>query len=364
MEGQLQEFTSEHSRLLELKNAPKQLELEAERLRATLQAQEARLRRLDEQVALAEVEENGEHSEVKKLETTVRQLQAQIESQACTKKDIERLRCERGHLSEMLKDLRSDTERVEQEVWELGIQETKLIEAIDRASRRVNEAIEPRGGLFSGIDTTGQDLSVHLDLSEPTEALPMKDFADARMTVQTITATHIEALPREEAAFNEVRDEQRIAQEELSEKDQECCSLKVRLEQLAKRREEYRVCCASQLDDAQRAAEAAEDAANALLMGPSTTLRDSAEVDKLRLKLVELRATCASDKAEFEEQLSWEENRGIEYRNFVLKEMGSVVKMMDALKDELGAALNEDVSDSPDVKVPHPWRSTPCTGTQ
>lgn len=55
-------------------------------------------------------------------------LAEQVESQAYSKRDIERLHAERAHLRQLFKDLKAEGERADEEVWELGMQEPGALE--------------------------------------------------------------------------------------------------------------------------------------------------------------------------------------------------------------------------------------------
>merc|ERR1711871_140566 len=122
MDTQLQEFQSEHNRLLEIQAAPRQLEIEADRLRGVIQSQDARAQRAEEETVVVEAEDASVMADVETLEQKQKELQEQVESQAYSKRDIERLKYERNHLRRMLEDLKADAEKTEQGVWELGIE--------------------------------------------------------------------------------------------------------------------------------------------------------------------------------------------------------------------------------------------------
>jgi len=166
MDTQVHEFRSEHQRLLETQAAPAQLEIEADRLRSAIQSDDQRAHRVDEEAALVEAEETTIKLDIEALDAKNRNLQEQVESQAYSKKDIERLKCERAHLRRMLQDLKSDAEKAEQYVWELGIEESRLEESISRTVRFVNDKAEAVEGVVAEVDgPSGQELIDHVDLS-------------------------------------------------------------------------------------------------------------------------------------------------------------------------------------------------------
>lgn len=341
MEQQLEDFRSEHDRLLELQKSPVQLEVDADRLRGEIQAQELRVQRIEEEIALADAEERKNLLEIDELQVSIRQLSEQVDSQAYSKKDIERLKCERGHLRQVLQDLRTDTEKAEQGVWELGMQESSRAENIGRLVRRINESVESLDRALTGEAV--QDLLVRVDFNESTDALALQDFDDLRKSAHAIIAAHVDTTRTEEAAYHSVLEEQRIVQEELSEKERVCRRHKVRLEQLTRMREEYRVWSAAQLDDAQRTAESTEDAVHEVsLGGKAQSLRDAAEVDKLRMTKEEERAQFASEKTELQELILRDQERFEEKKHLFHEELKSFVKAQELLRQEVEVALREE----------------------
>lgn len=343
METQLQEFRSEHERLLETQAAPKQLEIEADCLRAGIQTQEARAQRAEEEVVEVEAEGQGVLSDLELLQGNQKTLQDQVESQAYSKKDIERLKCERAHLRRMVEDLKRDAERAEQHVWELGIEESRLEEAIDRNARFVNDKAETMEDAMAAVNgPVGQELLVNVDLSEPTDALAALDFGALGARMEKAAEAHGEATRTEEASVHEVSDEQRAVQEELNEKDRETRRLKIRLEQLTRIREEYRVWSDAELDDARVCAEACEDAVRAAsICTVAPTQSEKAEVDELRLKLVELRSQLAGDRVLMEQQhLRSQEAREL-HQQHVQKELRAGLESMDMLREDVERRVEE-----------------------
>jgi SMC interacting uncharacterized protein involved in chromosome segregation len=351
METQLQEFRSEHERLLQTQAAPRDLEVEADRLRTAIQAQDAKAQRLEEEAVSLEAEHRAQLDEVDSLEQKSNQLQEQVESQAYSKKDIERLKCERAHLRRMLEDLKMDAEKAEQGVWELGIEESRLEEAISRTVRFVNDAAEAnRSVLGSEVEVSetgetglsGQDLLIDVDLSKSTDALSGLDFNDLAARVQRAIAAHGEATRREEATVHEVLEEQRVVQEELSEKDRECRRLKERLEQLTRRREELRVWSESQLDEARRTVEATEDAVRAASIGTAApSLRDAAEVDELRLRLSELHTRREGERVYMEEQIRRAQEARDQNQANVQKEMQSTLEALEKIREDVEKKVSD-----------------------
>jgi SMC interacting uncharacterized protein involved in chromosome segregation len=277
------------------------------------------------------------------LQTTLQHLTEQVEGQAYSKKDIERLKYERQHLRKVLQDLRADGEKAEQDVWELGMRESSRAEVIGRLVRQVNDFVESlEHALTKEAGSRAQDLLLHVDLGEPTDSLAALDFEELHFSAQASASAHAEAAHLEEGALHKILDEQRVIQEELSEKERERHRLQMRLEQLQRVREDYRLWSAEQLDDAQRTAEATEDSVHAVSIGSSApSLRDAAEVDKLRLELSALRTQGESKKLRLQEQIRREEERFQDHRQHVIRELDAFVKVTEKLCGDLEAMVEE-----------------------
>jgi len=339
MEGQLYEFRSEHDRLLETQAAPKRLEIEADRLRGATQVQEARGKRLEEETVEIEAEERTALSEIEALQVQAQQLQEQIDQQAYSKQDVQRLKCERAHLRRMLEDLKSDFEKAEQGDWELGIEESRLEESISRTARVINDKIETVDSAMTLDDVSNEEdleLLVRVDLSEPTDVLGSIDFKAQTKNVAAAEQKHKEATRREAAAAYEVATSQNAVTEELCEKEKEVRRLKVRLEQLTRIREEYRVWSDEQLDDARQTAESAEDAAReAEIRTAGPTVRDAAEVDELRLLLSDLSSQLEGDRKLMDDKIRREQEARELHQKSVRKEMRMALEAMEHLREDV-----------------------------
>merc|ERR1712151_424209 len=114
-------------------------------------------------------------------------------------------------------------------------------------------------------------------------------------------------------------------------------------EQLNRMREEYRVWSSAQLDDAQRTAEATEDAVHSVSIGATgPSLRDAAEIDKLRLMLNAVRTQGANEKIQLQEQIRRDGQRFQEYRQHVIGELGAFVNMTETLHENLEIAARDE----------------------
>jgi len=343
MDTQLQDFRSEHERLGEIQAVPMQLEVEADRLRGIIQSQDAQAQRAEEEAALIDAEDVAVLAETEALEVKNKQLQEQVESQAYSKSDIERLKCERTHLRRMLEDLKSDAEKAEQVVSELGIEESRLEESTSRTVRFVNDAAETLEASMVAVGgPCAEELKVHVDLTEPTDALDVLDFSKMGTRVGKVVEAHEGTTRREEGCLHEVGEEQRIAQEQLSEKEREVRRLKLRLEQVSRMREEYRVWSDGHLDDARQTAEASEDnVRTAAISTAAPSVRDYAEADELRLCLTEVNTRHKADVAAMEDKLRREQEAFEGYQQKVGKEMQLALDSMNNLRDDVEKRVSD-----------------------
>lgn len=343
MEQQLQDFHSEHDRLLELQKQPMHLEIEADRLRGVIQAHEQKVQHIEGEIAIRDSEEKDQHRQIEALQASRAMLNEQVESQAYSKRDIERLHCERNHLRQLFKDLKAEGEKTEQEVWELGMQESNRAEEIGRLMRNINELVQSLGQSLTGDDANLHDLRMCVDLSEPSDALALLDFEEQRCLAQGSASKLTASLQQEEGALFEVVGARRSAQELLSEKERECKHMKTRYEQMTRMREEYREWSSIQLDDAQRTTEATEDAVHEVSIGNAApSLRDAAEVDKLKLILADLQTQGSHEKAQLKEQIRRDEERLEEHRRLILRELDTYARAAESLCKDVETALEED----------------------
>jgi len=346
MEQRLQAFHAEQDRLAELQKAPATLGLEVEGLQSAIFSAEARVQRMDAEIASVEAEEKTNDKELEDLQALAKQLTEQVMNQAYSKKEVERLKNKRAHLQEVQSDLRAESERVDQGVWELNMQESRRVEGISRVVRQVNEAIENLDGALLGLEGgCAQDLAIRLDLCEPSDTLAAQDFSDLRACAQASTVAHHEEAQSKEAALQETIDEQQMVQENLTSKDREIRRLRERLEQLNRMREEYREWSAKQLDEAQRTAEATEDSVHAVSIGTSAPVfRDAAEIDKLKLTLSAIQTQGAQEIAQMEEQLQRDEEKLEDHRQSVLQQLDMYHKDIEAIAQNLGPLLDGDAT--------------------
>jgi len=344
MEQRLQDFHSEHERLIELQREPASLELEAERLRSGVQAAEAKVQQLEDETGLAEADEAAKRTDLEDLQATLQHLTEQVESQAYSKKDIERLKCERGQLRQVRQDLQADIEKVDQDIWELGMKESNWLEAIGRLVRQVNESVESLGGSLADEEgVVDADLRVPADLRGMTDALAAQDFERLCQSMRDFAASRGEAVQTEEAALHSVLEEQRVVQEDLSEKERECRRLKVRFEQLQRLREEQRRWSAEQLDEAQRTAEATEDAVHAVAVGAAApSLRDAAEVDRLRMELNEEKIRFANERAQIQERTRRDGERFEAHKKLVAGELEAHARETQDMLEDVEALLGDE----------------------
>lgn len=341
MQRRLQDFQAEHERLLELQKMPQQLEMEADRLRGAIQAQEHKVQTIEDEIAVKEVEGLEQQKEIEDLQAKRAVLAEQVESQAYSKRDIERLHAERAHLRQLFKDLKAEGERADEEVWELSMQEQNRAEEIGRLVRQVNDVAEVLDHEL-GNEADVFDFRVRIDLTEPSDALAALQFDEQKSRAQVASTAHGERLQREELALHEVLEEKRSLQAEFDEKERECRHMKARQEQLTRIFQEYRDWSAEQIEDAQKTTEATEDAVHEISIGSAApSLRDAAEVDKLKLTLASLQEQGAHEKTKMEEQIRRDEERLEEHRQWILRELDCYAKASDALREDVESALLE-----------------------
>mmetsp|Transcript_56132 Transcript_56132/g.99951 ORF Transcript_56132/g.99951 Transcript_56132/m.99951 type:complete len:619 (-) Transcript_56132:91-1947(-) len=342
-EQRVKEFQAEHERLLELQKAPAQYEVEMDRLRGIIQAQEHKVQTLEDETAMKQAEETESQKEIEELQANRAALAEQVESQAYSKRDIERLHAERNHLRHTFKDLKAEGEKAEQEVWELGMQENNRSEEIGRLVRQVNDAAESLGQDLTGEQADLFDLRVRIDLLEPSDALAALTFEEQRKRSQDAAAEHAEVLQKGEAELTEVLEAQRLVHEDLADREREIRRTRTRLEQLHRMCQDFREWSAGQLDDAQRTAEGTEDAVHQLSIGNSApSLRDAAEVDKLKLTLNALETQGTVERAQLKELIHRDEERLQEHQKLIRKEIDGYARDAAKMLDDVETATNED----------------------
>eukprot|EP00930_Biecheleria_cincta_P061118 TRINITY_DN4668_c0_g1_i1.p1 TRINITY_DN4668_c0_g1~~TRINITY_DN4668_c0_g1_i1.p1 ORF type:complete len:578 (+),score=151.12 TRINITY_DN4668_c0_g1_i1:51-1736(+) len=308
MNQQLQDFHDEHERLRELQKAPAQLEVEADRLRGIIQVQEHKVQTIEDEIESKEAEKQMRQKEIEELQAKCAQLAEQVENQAHSKLDVDRLHAERHHLRQVFKDLKSEGEKTGREVWELGMEENRRVEEIGRLLRQVNDTAESLRQTLDSDETDMFNIHSHVDVSETTDVLAALKFDERRNRAQEITAQHAEICGHEEQAAHNVLKDMRILQEQLREKHRENQHLKNRLEQVTSHHQAWRDYSIAELDDALRTAECTEDAVQEMSMrNAAPSLRDAAEVDKLQLALETLQAQGVQEKVWLEEEIHREE---------------------------------------------------------
>jgi len=279
----------------------------------------------------------------------LQRLKEQVESQPFSKKDIERPKCERNQLRQVHADLQAEVEKVDQDIWELGMKDANCAEAIGRQVRRVNETAETLDTELS-VDPVGQqhepwDFAVRVELGGPIDGLPrQQDFEALQHATRQTASAYTEVAQTEETALHGLVEEQRVVQEELSTREREGRRLKLRLDQLHVMREEHRAWSAEQLDDAQRTTEATEDSVHAVSIGGSCapSLRDAAEVDRLRMLINEEKIRFLAEKTRVQEQIHRDEEKFETHRSRVIQELDSYAQTARELLDSANAAVQED----------------------
>lgn len=280
MEEKVQHFHAEHERFLELQKVPMQMEIEAERLRSTIQSQEAKVTRLEHELAVEEAEEHQQLREVEELQRHRVQLAAQVEGQAYSKRDIEHRKCERGHLRQALRNLQDENGQADHDVWQHGMQEREVGDEIDRIVRQANETGE----------NLGEDLRLRVDLHEPCDALAALDFEENRSRALQALAQRQAKQQSSEHELRGILDQQRQVQERLSLEERDLHHLLVRRDQLERMREESIATFEQELDQVRLQLENTEDAVRQACPSAAASMSEAAECDRLRLVFKEFEA--------------------------------------------------------------------------
>jgi SMC interacting uncharacterized protein involved in chromosome segregation len=339
-EQELQNYRSEHERLEEMRAAPKQLAIEADRLRNTIQAQEVRALRADEESVAVEAQQRDLLSEIDALERKTGELQAQVDSQAYSKRDVERLKCERAHLKRMFQDLKNEADKHEQVIFDLGIEESRLVENLERNIRSINDQV-----VEDAAGTDGQsreELLLQVNIGDSIDALTQADYSKQRALLDASAAANKEALKQEEAVAHQALEEQKTLQDEVSEAERELRRLKSRQEQLARAREEYRVWSSNEIDDARQTAEEAEHLVRQASIGTAApSIRDAAEVDELRLQLAEVISKREGDRSIMEDKIRREQEKRELLQQNMQKEMQLTLENMDQLREDVEKRVAE-----------------------
>jgi SMC interacting uncharacterized protein involved in chromosome segregation len=334
MEQRLERFRDESEELAQLKEAPAKLEEEALKLRSSIQSQEREVSSIELETSALEEEQQVRGQELEELEVQMRQLAEQVESQPWSKQDLTRFKAERDHLRKLLADIRAEAEREEQSLWEHGIEDSRLIDSLERAVRRVAE-------FGDTLDSDAGAPLQNLRFDASADELASIDVAAARKALQSQAVHHQEQVQVLEGQLLDNLDRLRVAQEGLSEEQRQCAQLQARKEGLQRRREESRGWSAQQLEDACRTAEATEDGTEASSCTDSTLLREAAQVDELRLRLAELRQTSGHERRQLEDLLRREQEQSQEHRHHIQKELQEASRGADALHKWVMQQLEE-----------------------
>eukprot|EP00929_Paragymnodinium_shiwhaense_P003869 TRINITY_DN104573_c0_g1_i1.p1 TRINITY_DN104573_c0_g1~~TRINITY_DN104573_c0_g1_i1.p1 ORF type:complete len:657 (-),score=197.94 TRINITY_DN104573_c0_g1_i1:84-1934(-) len=338
MDASLQQFALEHEKLLALQREPAEIREECERVVEATRAVEGQAQRLHEDFETSGCQQHTLSLQMEALQDTVRKLTAEVELQPHSKREIERLKSARESLRRMLADLKLDGEKAEQEVWDLQLKEQKAREAIQRLLRSVDERAQT---VEQALRDAGVEQHKELRLradpdASSLDAMILIDFEQALQQVRAAAKAQERLRLEEEAAGVELLQEQRTLQEETAEKERECQRLRARLEQLERIREENRMWSDEHLEDAQRAAEEAEDQVAQSAMGSAgPSVRDTAEVDELRLYLNTLRTQGAAEMTQLREKVDRERERRAQLREAVEQELETYADCMETLAKDV-----------------------------
>lgn len=340
-EARIQSYLQDHERLLEMQKAPALLAMDEQRLQFAIQQANATVERLELEISNKEGEEQELLAELRRMQKECERLTEQVAGQAYSKRDIERLKCERNQGRQVLNQRKAEFEKASNDVWELNMQETDMAERIEEIARQTNEVVERLGQDVT--DDSFNDFRVCVDLSEPMDVLGDMTFEDLRSRASQARSEFGAIAQKENAFFNEICEENRREQEKLDESERQSRRLKSRLESLHVTREDLRTKFANELEDASRAAEAAEDAVHDFTRNSAhPSLREEGEVDQLRMHLEKFRQLSSSEIAAFKEQIRKDQEKFEEHRRNVIKEFDAFAKMTEGVANDVELALEEE----------------------
>lgn len=341
MTSTLQKFISEHDRILELKKQPKHLAIEADRLKGLLQVQEQRVQHIEQEMASKEVEAQHQLVTIEELQALTVQLNEDVEAQAYSKRDIERLHCERRSLQTRLRELKAEADSSEREVWELGLRKSTREEELHRLARQVNEYVDSLSQTLTLEEAEPPvDWYVRPDVSELSDDL-LENLDERRRSAQASAAKQKQEQLKEDETLHEIFEAQRLVREELADKERACLHLKNRQDQLMRIREDFRRWSAAELDDGLRTAEATEDALHEASSNTTAFLREAAEVDRLQLFLEEFQLQATLERAQLKDEIRREEERLEQHRLSVMRELDGYAQATDMACDDVKATFHQ-----------------------
>lgn len=350
----IQELMQERGRLAELQAAPRTLYIEVDRERSTLSSLDLQVHALEDKLVSQEGVERDLKDEEEELLAEVRQLTEQVAGQSCTRRDIDRLKCERERLRGLQGEVRSDVERVEQELFELGVAESTLGEDISRAARGANEWAERL--VLALPELAGEDLVVRADILEAPDVLGALEWSRQKARVEAAAVDHAEAAYGDDAMLQKIREEQRTAQEQLSEEERKLARLACRQEQLCRMRDDQRAQTSSLIEERVKAAELVEDAVHAipLCLGQQN---GRAQVEQGRRQLQSMKESFAEKE---QKALDDMQSTGQEMDQAFASLSQQMAKHMEALEALVGAVSAPAEEGPPEVA--ELLRSKACYG--
>merc|ERR1712039_241483 len=161
------------------------------------------------------------------------------------------------------------------------------------------------------------------------------DYDALYAAAQRAKAAQLADIQKEETYMNGLLDEKRVLQQDLAERERDRDRLKARLEVLQTTLNDSREFFSQELDDAKRATEEKEDEVQKASVGSAApTVREQAEVDKLRLDISALKASAGQETHQLMEQIRAEEQRYEENQQHVLRELDAYRKDTEKLCDD------------------------------
>jgi len=350
-EQKLQELELQAHQILEMQTQPEKLRDEKEREEHLIGQQVEKAHRLDKQLQLLEEQSKSGAETVEQLRANIRQLTEQVEGQAYSKKDIERLKCERDQLRKLSDELQIEVDQAENDVWEITMRETAKTQDIGRMVRRIEEKV--------GYD---QELLIRVDPNEPTDFLSSLDFEEQRNNQQTRAERLAEEVKAEQAALNQLEDECRADQLQIQALEKEMEFLRDSLEQKRRISEENRVEQTEKLETLRRVVRDAEDKNYHITMeGDGPTPAEMRQmVDEARLDLAATRDRFAQELEQMKDCVRREEVEDVQVQQCMKKEIENFADDVERTYRSTMAELETITAQSPAIRPTNQARGAAC----
>lgn len=326
---------------LELQSKPQFYYQEADRERILLEKQEFQLQAAEKRKAELEKYDDELLGQSESLEVSEKELAEQVEGQACSKKDIERLKHDRQHLRSVLDQVSNEVNETEQGVWDLGAEESRLTESLRGLVRRVNETAQEASHALPQARVC--ELMVPNLCDEPDDALESLEFSCQRAHAEEAVGKEVEIAQAEEAAISSVLEEQRTVHEQLLQMERETRSMTRRRDELERKRLEHQCQNSEILEQARRTAEEAEDVVHAIPAAAAASIQDKADIERLERQILTMKQAFAKEEQEMEGQILRDAEKFADYKREVNQMLEDVLKDMIQVRTDMEAQLPKEL---------------------